>query len=88
MVRGSGRTVAAAVLVVVMVRRKSKSFVVPLLMVLFIVHSKLFCTDAEFAPAAGLVGMLEADELEGSQAGGLAGLYPPIDRIGRDDKSV
>ena len=51
--RRERRRRGAAGLVVVMVLNKSKSFVVPLSMVLFIVHSKLFCTDAEFAPAAG-----------------------------------
>ena len=79
---------AAAVLEAAMVRNKSKTNCAPLSMVLFYRHSNLFCTAYTFAPAAGLVGMLEAVRLEGSQAEGLAGLYPPLHSYGWDDKSV
>ena len=71
-----------------MVRNKSKTNCAPLSMVLFIVHSNLFCTAWEFAPADGLAVMPEAVMLEGSQAGGLSGLYPPLHLYSRDDKSV
>ena len=72
----------------VMVRNKSKSFVVPLLIVLFIVHSNLFCTIAEIAPAAMVPRVPGDGRLEGSQAEGLAGRYPPLHSYGWDDKSV
>ena len=51
--RRERRRRGAAGLVVVMVLNKSKTNCAPLSMVLFYRHSKLFCTDAEFAPAAG-----------------------------------
>lgn len=55
-------------------------------MVLFYVQSKLFCTDADFAPARTVPGMLEAVMRMGSQAGRLAGRYPPLEVYGWDDK--
>lgn len=82
----NGGGAAAAVLVVVLVHSKSKTIRAPCLLVLFYVAANLFCTVGRFAPWPELSAMLEADELEGSQAEGLAGLYPPIDRMGRDDK--
>ena len=86
--RRGRRRRGAAGLVVVMVRNKSKSFVVPLSMVLFYVHSNLFCTDAEFAPAARVPRVPGEGWPEGSQAEGLAGRYPPLYSYGWDDKSV
>ena len=86
--RRERRRRGVAVLVVVMVRNKSKSFVVPLSMVLFYMHSKLFCTAWEFAPAARVPRVPGEGRLEGSQAEGLAGLYPPLHSYGWDDKSV
>ena len=77
---------AAAVLAGWLVLNKSKINCAPLSIVLFYVATNLFCTVSTFAPWPELAGMLEADELEGSQAGELAGVYPPIDRMGRDDK--
>ena len=72
----------------VMVRRKSKTNCAPLLMVLFIVHSNLFCTIAEFVPAARVPRVPGDGRPEGSQAEGLAGRYPPLHSYGWDDKSV
>ncbi len=86
MARAEGGGAAAAVLAGWLVRRKSKINCALLSIVLFYVLSNLFCTVYTFAPWPGMSGMLEADELEGCQAGGLAGLYPPIDRMERDDK--
>ena len=60
---------AASVLVVVMVRIKSKTICAPLLLVLFNVRSNLFCTDADFAPMAAAGSVPEVVRLEGSQAG-------------------
>ncbi len=85
---GNGGGVAAAVLAGWLVLNKSKTNCVPRLVVLFNRHSNLFCTVSTFAPWARVSGMLEADEPEGSQAEGLAGRYPPIDRRGRDDEGV
>ena len=70
---GNGGGVAAAVLAGWLVPNKSKTICAPLLIVLFYVLSNLFCTVGKFAPWPELAGMLEADELEGSQADGLAG---------------
>lgn len=78
----------AAGLVGRLVLNKSKTFVVPLLLVLFYVHSNLFCTDAEFAPVRTVPRVLGDGRQEGSQAGSQAGLYPPLHSYGWDDKSV
>ena len=51
-------------------------------------HSKLFCTAWEFAPAARVPRVPGEGRLEGSQAEGLAGRYPPLHSYGWDDKSV
>ena len=75
-----------AVLVGRLVRKKSKTFVVPRLLVLFYVQSKLFCTDAEFAPTATVTGMLEEGRPEGGQSEGLSGRYPPFEVYRRDDR--
>ena len=86
--RRNGGGVVAAVLVVVMVRIKSKTNCAPCLLVLFYVAANLFCTVGSFAPWPELAGMPEAGRLEGSQAGGLAGVYPPLHLYSRNDKSV
>ena len=83
---GSGGGGAWWVVVGVLVHSKSKTIRAPLSLVLFYVATNLFCTVSTFAPWPELAGMPEAGRLTGCQAGGLAGLYPPIDRMGRDDK--
>jgi len=83
---GNGGGVAAEALVVVVVLNKSKIKCAPLSIVLFYVATNLFCTIAEFAPWPELAGMLEAGRLEGCQADGLAGRYPPCEVYSWDDK--
>ena len=69
-----------------LVRNKSKTNCAPRLLVLFYVQSKLFCTDAGFAPTARVPRVPSEGRPEGSQAEGLAGLYPPIEVYGWDDR--
>ena len=83
---GNGGDAAAAVLAGWLVRSKSKINCAPLSIVLFQCATNLFCTVGRFAPAEELAGMLEADELEGCQAEGPAGLYPPLHLYSWNDK--
>ena len=83
---GNGGDAAAAAMMVVLVHSKSKIIRAPCLLVLFYVAANLFCTVGRFAPAEELAGMLEADELEGCQAEGPAGLYPPLHLYSWNDK--
>ena len=83
---GNGGGVVAAVLVVVVVLNKSKTIRAPRLLVLFYVAANLFCTVSTFAPWPELAGMLAEGRRTGCQAGGLAGLYPPLHLYSWDDK--
>lgn len=86
--RRERRRRGVAVLEAAMVRNKSKTNCAPLSMVLFYRHSNLFCTAWEFAPSARVPRVPGEGRPEGSQAEGLAGLYPPLHSYGWDDKSV
>lgn len=86
--RRERRRRGVAVLVGRLVHSKSKIKCAPLSMVLFYRHSKLFCTACGFAPAARVPSVPGEGRQEGSQAGGLAGLYPPLHSYGWDDKWV
>ena len=64
-----------------LVHSKSKTIRSPLSMVLFYGQSNLFCTDADAAPVPTVGTVPGEGWLEGCQAGGLAGLYPPFTPI-------
>jgi len=83
---GNGGGVAAEVLAGWLVLNKSKTNCAPCLLVLFYVAANLFCTVGSFAPWPELAGMLEEGRRMGCQAGGLAGLYPPLHLYSWDDK--